>query len=346
MSNKIQTIEHIPLVIKATKGYSHTRLILISSNILHCKISSKIHLRPIVSDFFILTSYNYLNEPLFHPSSPSDFKPLENGSKQSDCHQQPHPLWPLFYLNQLQSEHYQRNQRVALLVNSHQLSYLVTSKDVIHKFEVREGSLKSRSSAKYDSYQLIGGGKLNYKKSGNYLPVDKWIYPDKTTKYGPILRAPLQEPLLASEPYWKPNNSLPYVKDSHPLEILIHESDLQLIKYYCAQDSHQVITYSSRKPTTAITTFTLRDLISHGQPITGEVMELCLEVLCTHFDLCYLTPHLIPLLARDGWERIKRYFSNHRSRNRRTTFRPNLKGEKAIAIPCHINGNHWAGVVR
>jgi hypothetical protein len=89
MSNKIQTFEHILLVIYATQGYMHTRLILTSSKILHCKISSKIQLRPIVSNIFLLISCNYLNEPLFHPS-PQGI--LERTTKEHEFYLQIHIL--------------------------------------------------------------------------------------------------------------------------------------------------------------------------------------------------------------------------------------------------------------
>ncbi len=104
--------------------------------------------------------------------------------------------------------------------------------------------------------------------------------------------------------------------------------------------------YSSTQPTTAVTAQSLQDLVSHGHPIKGKVIALSLEVVCCHYDTCFLTPHFLPLLVRDGWVQVRRYFASTRSRHRCTTFRPHVQGEKAIAIPCHIDNNHWVAVTR
>jgi hypothetical protein len=59
-----------------------------------------------------------------------------------------------------------------------------------------------------------------------------------------------------------------------------------------------------------------------------------------------LVPSVLPLLQRDGWTHIKRFFAtNHRNRQR-SIYRPHTTGEPTIFIPCFINNNHWTALVR
>lgn len=96
----------------------------------------------------------------------------------------------------------------------------------------------------------------------------------------------------------------------------------------------------------AVQTYALRNLVSHQKFINDEVINLFLEVLGREHNLPFLSPTFFNNLQRDGGQKSLRHFASASRHRHRTIYRPNLQGEAAIAIPCHIENCHWVGVVR
>jgi Ulp1 protease family, C-terminal catalytic domain len=94
-----------------------------------------------------------------------------------------------------------------------------------------------------------------------------------------------------------------------------------------------------------ITTAQLQQLISHNQFIDQEIISLFLEITCATLQSSYLDPSFFPDLEDLSWDAVKNRFSNY-SRHNATILRPDLNTAAAIAIPIHINNNHWVAVTR
>jgi hypothetical protein len=107
-----------------------------------------------------------------------------------------------------------------------------------------------------------------------------------------------------------------------------------------------VIAYSKQRPEIVITSQDLRNLISHGKSTNDQTIYLFLEILCKSLKYTFLTEKFYTLLKRNGWQQVKRFFAQNKGSKGRSTFRPSISGEPAIAIPCFIYGCHWIAVVR
>jgi hypothetical protein len=86
--------------------------------------------------------------------------------------------------------------------------------------------------------------------------------------------------------------------------------------------------------------------MENGKSINDEVLHLIFETFCTTENLPFLSPQFFPLLERNGWEQARRSFSPHPHHPLRSIYKPGIRGESGIAIPCFINGCHWVGLVR
>jgi hypothetical protein len=82
----------------------------------------------------------------------------------------------------------------------------------------------------------------------------------------------------------------------------------------------------------------MRDPLTHDTPIYHELLILSLETLCQQFDSTYLDPAFFPNMRTQGWQAVARRFGTHYS----------LRWPKIdfhnIAIPVHVNGNHWVAI--
>lgn len=97
-----------------------------------------------------------------------------------------------------------------------------------------------------------------------------------------------------------------------------------------------------RQPDTHLTTRDLRDILNHNTPIYHESLILSLEVICTAYDGIYLDPSFISTLRTQGWEGVSNRFVPAQCS---TIAQPHLHHPN-IAIPVHINGDHWVALCR
>jgi hypothetical protein len=192
-------------------------------------------------------------------------------------------------------------------------------------------------------YTLVGGGSERVDQV-NTAPDTNLVYPVHTHQQGPLTVAIISLPTYQNAHKWTPTTQLSTTTCKHPLSDLLTADCLQQIIHHCQSAPHLVCSYSALRPITAVTTTWLRHLITHGSPINDETISLFLEVLCTRADMCFLNPQFIPLLLRDGWNQTSKYFVHHNKP--RSVFRPCVKGEKVIAIPCFSDTCHWVALVR
>jgi hypothetical protein len=174
---------------------------------------------------------------------------------------------------------------------------------------------------------LRGGGRVKTEPAQQ----QPWKYPETTIPKGPILLATLPDP--TEQPQWKPDRHLLTIRDCHPLDTLLTDEHLTVSKNYCTLDPDLAIVYSQLKPTTVVTTSSFRDLLSPGTAINDEVMAIFLEIVCSELNLAFLCPQFLPLLMRNGWSQITRYFAAGNRRHHRSTFRPLQRGEKRLRYP-------------
>jgi len=128
----------------------------------------------------------------------------------------------------------------------------------------------------------------------------------------------------------------------HPFQHLVESLNLTTIKAACRRSSTDTITKSARKPDIHITTKDIHDLISFGIPIYHELLVLSLEALCIQYQAAYLDPSFYPILLTQGPQAVLRRFAPQLPS---TIDRPSLHHPN-IALPLHINGDHWVGLGR
>jgi hypothetical protein len=90
----------------------------------------------------------------------------------------------------------------------------------------------------------------------------------------------------------------------------------------------------------------LCDLFSHNVMTNDNIISFFLEIFCSHFNYSFLCLQTLPLLNRDGWSHITRFFAANRRNRQRSIHCPHKTGEAALSIPCFINNNHWVALVR
>jgi hypothetical protein len=79
--------------------------------------------------------------------------------------------------------------------------------------------------------------------------------------------------------------------------------------------------------------------------VDQDIISLFLEITCTTHNCSYLDPSFFPKLEESSWSSVKNRFSNY-SIHGSTIQRPDLIKDLGIAIPVHIDGNHWIAVTR
>jgi hypothetical protein len=152
-----------------------------------------------------------------------------------------------------------------------------------------------------------------------------------------LLEAPIDDNL------WRPTTILPVEeKLTNDFSSLLHNPLLSSIYYYCQCPKITTILRLKRKPDVHITASDLRDIINHNTPIYHESLILCLEEMCTAYEATYVDPSFIPTLKTQGWQGVaNRFISAARTKIDQPHFNhPN------IAIPVHINGDHWIALCR
>ena len=146
-----------------------------------------------------------------------------------------------------------------------------------------------------------------------------------------------------SDTHWQPSPQLPVeTSPQGEFSVLLHSPLLPMIYDYCQCPGITTILRVKRKPDIHITTNDLRDIIQHNTPIYHESLILCLEIICTAYQGTYVDPSFIPTLKTQGWQGVSNRFKPaHLSK----IDQPHLNHPN-IAIPVHINGNHWTALCR
>jgi hypothetical protein len=146
-----------------------------------------------------------------------------------------------------------------------------------------------------------------------------------------------------SENQWCPS-FLPFLRHNHPIKNLISDSSRAKIILCCQQPLDNSLVHITGSRLTSVTTRLLRELISHGQMVKDDVLNVFLEILTTKYQIHYLSTFFIHILQRDKkWDNAKRWFNDPDRRPR--SYRPTLQSP-IILIPCHVHGNHWVALIR
>jgi hypothetical protein len=189
--------------------------------------------------------------------------------------------------------------------------------------------------------QLYGGGHFQTP------PTDQdniYVYPTSLlTNTGPlcISRIPRSHTIT-----WKPAISIPHCRSDHILDNILTDTILERIKWSCQQPAQNIIVYSKGNNKIFITTTQLCNLVENGKSINDEIMHLFLETIGHTINIPFLCSQFLPLLRRNGWNKVIKYFAPSKTHLRRTLYKPGIIGESAMAIPCFIHGCHWVAAVR
>ncbi len=191
--------------------------------------------------------------------------------------------------------------------------------------------------------KLIGGGSSKVPQT-NSTPKYPYLYPTHIFgNTGPLCIA--RNSRVGPLP-WKPRPLLPLHHSDHIIDQALTDTLLERIKHSCQQKEDQILVFSKKNNRIHITSTQLRNILENGKSINDEVIHLFLETFSTMVNLPFLSPQFFSLLVRNGWEQARRSFSPHRYHPLRSIYKPGLRGESGIAIPCFINGCHWVGLVR
>jgi hypothetical protein len=199
----------------------------------------------------------------------------------------------------------------------------------------RPGNIILPPALANNSSYLSGGGSSHQVK----ILQDKPTYYHSYTQKGPVSIA--QASTSANQ--WCPP-FLPVLRHNHPIENLISDSSREKINLCCQQPLDKSLVHITGSRLTSVTTRLLRELISHGQMVQDNVLNVFLEILTTEYQINYLSTFFIHILQRDRkWDNAKRWFND--SDRRPCSYRPTLQSP-VILIPCHVHGNHWVALIR
>ncbi len=181
-----------------------------------------------------------------------------------------------------------------------------------------------------------GGGQISTYRQDSIDPID-------LPKYTIVKNLSVGQP-LSQRNAWQPKTNLPTGRSSHPIEVSLTELDLLKIKIFARQDSNRKLAYITNNHLTHITTESLQELLSHGEMIIDNILNVFLEILCSSQGIYYLSTYFVSMLRLErNWARSKRWFA--RSLQHKKVHKP-LMTSPVILIPCHVNGNHWVALVR
>jgi hypothetical protein len=189
--------------------------------------------------------------------------------------------------------------------------------------------------------QLYGGGTIQQSIPRQQTkPIYPQILMDNTGALC-IARIPRSDTLM-----WIPTMPISIRRSTHHLDHILSAPILERIKWSCQQPQQNILVYSKKNKEIYITSTHLRQLMVNGQSINNEMMHLFLEVVCDTVHQPFLCPQFLPLLHRNGWNYTERFFYPNKTHPKRSIYKPGLREESAIAIPCYIHGCHWVALAR
>jgi hypothetical protein len=80
----------------------------------------------------------------------------------------------------------------------------------------------------------------------------------------------------------------------------INSQNLNNIKGYFQQSPQSVIAFSAHRPTMALQTYALCNLVPHRKLVNDDAINLFLEVLCHQHNLSFLSPTFLNILQCNG----------------------------------------------
>jgi len=117
-----------------------------------------------------------------------------------------------------------------------------------------------------------------------------------------------------SDCQWRPTVTLSVLISTHPLDVSCLPEVLQQVQDFCLQDVDEVV--APLLPLVFIQVKHLRTLISYSSMSSDMVITYYLEKLSRQCNLHYLSTSFLSILRLQGWNRLKRYFSNHHNKLR------------------------------
>jgi hypothetical protein len=145
---------------------------------------------------------------------------------------------------------------------------------------------------------------------------------------------------------WHPSPALPVPRSDHPFDKCCNMEDLTKLRSCCNQSLIDIFVHLQRNNGEFILTRHLHDLLSPNNPINQQIININLELFSHHFKIKFLDTSFFSKLHQEGWQSVTTWFRSHRTCHSQRPNTPQLSGDPAITIPCHINGNHWVMVTR
>jgi len=170
------------------------------------------------------------------------------------------------------------------------------------QYDSRPGNIILPPVLANNSSYLSGGGLSHQVK----MLKDKPTYYHSYTQKGPV--SIVQASTSANQ--WCPP-FLPVLRHNHPIENLISDSSREKIILCCQQPLDKSLVHITGSRLTSVTTRLLRELISHGQMVQHNVLNVFLEIFTTKYQINYLSTFFIHILQRDRkWDNAKRWFND------------------------------------
>ena len=140
---------------------------------------------------------------------------------------------------------------------------------------------------------------------------------------------------------WSPSYIPQHIPNMKHVLDSISPTSLENIKAFCRFPPSTQIVKLSRNQQIHITTHELRQLVSHGKPISHSPIVLMLDLLCHRNGFSYVNSSFSVFLIQGSWQYTKNHFAGRRQRK---LDRPDLVLDPIIAIPIFINNCHWVAV--
>jgi len=170
--------------------------------------------------------------------------------------------------------------------------------------------------------------------------VEHVTYPAFTTERGVMQIATN----MNQKSHWQPIRSLPVRRGEHPIELLFNPTLFRAIHLATQQDPEDVVAYVTTLREQHVTSNCIRELMSHGEMTKDTILNTFLYILCSNQGLKFLSTYFLHILKRDrSWTELTSWFAP--SSDLQNNSYPLLNSEQLVLIPCHLNGNHWVGVV-
>lgn len=229
-----------------------------------------------------------------------------------------------------------------------------TEKQLTQTIALSKTVLRHTFTNKTRLRQRYGGGKMMSNPDDDVITVSSTEHLDAVTEDGWttfIHNMSLQFCTniinRSHEHLWSPNHNLVFQHQTHQLLQTFTFTEINRLRNICQATPNKAIIRHTHDHRIYISIKDIQNLITHGQVTSDHTMLIYLKLLSDTYEIPYLYTDFIPRLQHEGWNTVRRYFSNPSRRSRkRSLTRPDISDEPAIIIPAHIQDSHWLALVR